>query len=501
MKPPLTIPPVEIEIDGTRLAQDVQSQLIEVRVQQKLSLPSVCELSFLDPQGVLGTRDLFAPGRRLRVRVERIGAPLFAGEITGVDYVYQSRGREVRVRGYDLLNRLARQQSVRAFVRAGFGDIAQDLAKDLGFTFEGEGSDPPWDRVIQHVQTDLQLLCELADRRGLCFFLADDTFKFGALDGWGAPVPLHLGEELVEATFARNDLHQCEAVSSAGWDTWRVEAHRGAADASDLDHGNLGGGSLSSYTSLLVNEPAREERDAQGYAQAELDYRTAQRLTLTGVAGGDPRLTPGTRVEVSGVASAVQGTYVLTAINHIISPSAGFVSEIRSAPARRPTRKQGLSLTLGVVARTDDPDRLGRIQITLPAFGDVATDWVQLVSPWAGAGKGFMAQPDVEDLVLFLFFEADITQGIVLGSAYGAHGPPTDWSKDTKGQAYTFVTPGGQKLVLNDTLSTARIQTAQGSFIELTPDQATLHATTPLRIEAPGKPVVIAGQTIDFQQS
>src|SRR5204863_9507077 len=123
------------------------------------------------------------------------------------------------------------------------------------------------------------------------------------------------------------------------------------------------------------------------------------------------------------------------------------------------------------------------------------------VGPWGGAGKGVMCQPDENDLVLFLYFDADPTQGMVLGSLYGMETPPADWKRSGGQQCYTFLTPGGQKIHLNDSDDIVRIENKPGSYVEFSPKRMTVHATSDLHIEAPGQAVVIRGKSIDFEQA
>ncbi len=65
---------------------------------------------------------------------------------------------------------------------------------------------------------------------------------------------------------------------------------------------------------------------------------------------------------------------------------------------------------------------------------------------------------------------------------------------------YTLLTPGGQRIRLDDGGQAIRLENHQGSFVELAPGRLKVHAETDLELEAPGKNVVIRGQRIDFQR-
>jgi hypothetical protein len=93
----------------------------------------------------------------------------------------------------------------------------------------------------------------------------------------------------------------------------------------------------------------------------------------------------------------------------------------------------------------------------------------------------------------------DPAQAIVLGGLYGMERPPDSGVEGGAVRRYTFVTPGGQRLRLDDG-GIVRLENSAGSFLELGPDRLWLHANTPLEMEAPGQAIVIRGRSIDFQQ-
>ncbi|HKQ79235.1 MAG TPA: phage baseplate assembly protein V [Blastocatellia bacterium] len=498
-----------VEVDGRPLQPEDARTLGEARIQQRLSAPAQCELVFFDPTGPPGNPRAMSPGALLRINVKNQGTELFTGEVTAVEYVYGSgRERETRVRAYDLLHRLRKRQPVRAHVQVTLADLAREMAAAAGLSVESGADSPVWKRLIQHQQSDLDLLVEIAERCGLSFVARGASLCIFTLQGMDQPVPLALGDSLFEARIEVNGNHACRSVTAKGWDPWRVEPRSGQASQArsgrrvpaKVAPSRVGATGERTLADLVV----QDDRQAEAYAQAELDLRAAQEVTLWGVAEGNTKLRPGTPVTISGVADQLAGQYVLTAVKHTIDSNRGFISEITTAPPA-PRRRHGGAAAgalavLGIVTKIDDPERLGRIQVSLPAFGDVETDWIGVLSAGAGGGKGLVMIPDVGDNVLVLCAQGDPAQGIVLGGLFGAKGLPDEVFAGGEVRRFTFLSPGGQGIRLDDSDKSIRLENSEGSFVELLPNKAKLHAATDLEIEAPGKSIIIRGAKIDFQR-
>jgi phage baseplate assembly protein gpV/phage protein D len=485
-------------------AEDART-LGQLRVQQRLSLPTLCELTFFDPIGPLGGASTTIPGSALRVMVQRYQDPLFVGQITAVEYAYTpSHERIVRVRGYDLLHQLRKRQPVRVHVQVTFADLAHDLVADLGIVVEASEPGPLWQRLIQHRQSDLDLLGEVAERCGLYFTLRDTTLHAVTLEGIGDEIPLVLGESLLETCIEINGDLACRSVSTMAWDPLRVEPHQGRAAIArvgrniptEVPPARVGG----TGERTLVDEVAQTDLQAEAMAQAALDFQIAQEVTLWGVAAGDPRLRPGTPVQIQGVAPPVVGRYVLTSVNHTIDNDKGFLSELSTSPPMPHMRTRSAFTAFGIVTRVDDPDGQGRVQVSLPSYNNVETGWMGVLTPGAGTGKGLVSLPDVGDQVLVLFAHGDPAQGIILGGLCGQQ-VPLDWGVEGGTiRRYTFATPGGQRVRLDDARNAIRLENSQGSYLELSPTKVTISAQGDLEIEAPGHTVVIRGQAIDFER-
>lgn len=500
-----TLSRVIVEANGQPIVTEDSVVLSEVRIQQRLSRPTLCELVFFDPLGTLSDEMVLAPGASLRVAVQDQSPDLFIGKVSAVEYGFEpSGGREVRARGYDLLQGLRQRQPVRTHVQVTFADLAREMVADAGLQVDAVETGPLCERIIQFQQSDLDLLIEVSERCGLYFTLRDTTLHLFSLSGIGEAIRVVLGKSLFEARIEKNVLHACHSVTVMGWDPWRVEPHAGQANtprsgrhiSAEVRAGRTGSTSKRTLTDAAV----QNDRQAEALAQAHLDLCAAREVTLWGVAEGNPQLRPGARVEVSGTGPALDGRYVLTSVNHTIDVDHGFTSEISTPPPPPRPHQKGALAVWGVVTMVDDPEALGRIQVSLPAFNDVETGWMSVLSPGAGAKKGLMMIPDVGDCVLVLCADGDLAQGVALGGLYGAKGLPEEMIEGAAVRRFTLLSPGGQLVRLDDAQKSLRLENSEGSFIELLPEKVRLHSATHLEIEAPGQSIVIRGEKIDFQR-
>jgi phage baseplate assembly protein gpV/phage protein D len=500
-----SLPQVTLASDGVLWSQKEGGGLSEVSVRQGLSVPALCELTFVDPPGPLEVPARMALGSQLMVTVRGHDVALFEGEVTAVEHVFNGDGsREVRVRAYDISHRLRKRQQVRGHVHVTARGLAEELGRDVGLTVEGSEDGPEWQLLIQHRQTDFELLVEVLERCGLFYWVRGEQLNLLTLEGLSETVPLKLGESLLEARAEANADPACLEVAVAGWDVLDSEVHEGRADSArsgrqvsaEVGDAALGGGGKRSFP----EEATPDDRHAEAIAEAELDVRKAREVTFWGVAEGDPRLAPGTRIDVSGVGDLFAGTYVLTAARHTIDDRLGYATVVETAPPRLRPRPAAAVATEGIVTQVDDPDSRGRVKAKLPAYFNVETGWREVLSVGAGRGKGLVILPDVDDTVLVLLAHQDPAEGVVLGGLYGTGGSPDAGGvSGTAVKRYALLTPGGQKVRLDDERGSLRVEDSHGSFVELAPDRVTLHAATELEISAPGRRVVIRGQAIDLE--
>jgi phage baseplate assembly protein gpV len=379
--------------------------------------------------------------------------------------------------------------------------LAAELVSDLGLHVETARDGPTHEWLGPHHRSDLELLVDALSRCGLFFTLADDVLNLLTLEGAGEPRRLELGRNLIEARLELNSEGACKSVEVAGWDALRAQGHVGRAEQPRSGRTVAASVEGTGRRSLFEQgTPGQPHADA--LAQADLDVRTAAEVLLQGVAEGDPRLRPGSRVELAGVGAAFSGRYVLTAVTHTLDGRQGYVSIIDTEPPRLHAPRPTAVVTEATVTQVRDPEARGRLKATLPGYFDVETDWMPVLMLGAGSGKGLQVMPDVGDTVLVLLAHEDPAQGIVLGGLYGSREVP-DAAGVVGGAVRHFQlrSAGGQVVRLDDEARSVRAEDATGSFVELAPHRVTVHAAADLEIAAPGRRILIRGRAIDFESA
>lgn len=492
-------PTVEILVDGRPMRGP--ERLASLRVASRLSLPAQCELLLHLGHGEHPWPPEWTVGTGLSVRVVGDDTDLFAGEVTALELRHRPDGAaEFRVRGYDRLHRLRRRQRLRVFEDVTPADLVAELVRDLDLELLVDESGPRLDRVVQHRQSDLDLLREVTAEAGLYLALRGRRLRLFTSAGYGDPVELRRGHSLWELRVEVNADRVADRVTAIGWHPQRAEVFTERAGTARGPGGPLTPAVAAERT--LVDRPVRGAGQLAAIAQADLDVDAGRAVTVAGVADGGARLWAGHRISVTGVPAPPAGEYVLGTVTYTVDANgylASFTSELPAPP--EPLGGGGTSLTLGRVTSVADPDRRGRVQVSLPTLGDLDVGWLPVLHPGAGPDRGLVILPDVGDTVVVALPYRTPAHGLVLGSVYGTVRPPDPGVEGDAVRRWSLRTRQGQSVVVDDAEQLIRVQSRNGSHIELGPDRMRLHATTDLVIEAPGQGITVRARSVDFERA
>jgi len=529
-------PDVIVEIDEARMKPALELALASVYVRQVASTPTLCTLEFQHsgPEPFeLDTR----PGARLRLQPMDPDVALFDGFVVAVEFDYTPSGaRRAHVRAYDRLFLLRKRGRTQRHVDVTLADLLTELTQDIGLTVSAEAGRLMIRDLIQHAQSDLELVQHVAARSGCHFFARERELLVFEPAGTGREVELVLGKQLLEANVEWNAVEDWAAVEVHGWDPLLAAAPHARCSHADLESV----GARASWPAVrgevrtLGNRTLDDEAHAEVFAASVSARQASSRAVVRGTAEGDPRLHPGTPIHVRGIEPDLCGGYVVTRTEHVLDPRSGYTTRFSTEPLAPPTPAAGSRVTLGCVSQIDDPEQQGRVRATLPAFGEVETGWLPVVSPAAGPGKGLVALPEVGDAVAIMIPEDDPARGLVLGGVFVPKGPDDPGVEGGRIRRYSLHTRGGQKLGFDDDAESLTVETSDGSRarfapgqvafsnragaelvlndkeirianaddsrFELTPSGVALFSSRALEISAPGRPIVIRAKSIDFEE-
>lgn len=190
-------------------------------------------------------------------------------------------------------------------------------------------------------------------------------------------------------------------------------------------------------------------------------------------------------------------------------------------------RKRYYGVFPAQVTDISDPDRQGRVKVTLPWSPDNSGAgydvWARMATLMAGNNRGSWFIPDVNDEVLIVFEAGDPRRPYVVGVLWnGQDTPPESVGSggenniksirsrngvkitldDSSGQEQmTLETPGGQRIALKDGPGGVEIIDSNGNSVKLETSGITVNASAKVTINASQVAVSAGMVTVDAGMS
>jgi type VI secretion system secreted protein VgrG len=157
------------------------------------------------------------------------------------------------------------------------------------------------------------------------------------------------------------------------------------------------------------------------------------------------------------------------------------------------------------VKDNNDPEGLGRVKVEFYwASGTKSSEWIRMIQPHSGAGKGFYFIPEIGEEVLVGFEGSNVQNPYVLGTQY--NGNESSGYSMPKNDIKAIHTRSGIKMVFNDAEESVLIEDpsgntwlmdGKGNISVNAPKNFTLNAGENINISAGKNVTVTAGENID----
>ena len=423
------------------------------------------------------------------------------------------------------------------FVDLKDSDIITKLINNHGLTPDVGATSTSYPELVQYYCSDWDFMLSRAEVNGflVCVDAAKLSVKAPEVSG-EAVLKVTYGDDLMELHADIDVRTQFTAVDGVSWDPAKLEIVKQTAPPKVLNaQGDLTSKQLADIVgpkTFGMQTPGQIEATAlKGWAEAQQVKSGLARIRGRMKFQGSVKATPGTLIELDGVGEHFNGKLFVSSVNHQITSSGNWVSEVSFgmspdwfaeqrdlvAPSASGWLPGVAGLQVGVVMKLDeDPCEQSRVQVKLPILqAETEGVWARLANFHASNAIGSFFVPEIGDEVILGYLNNDPSNPVVLGSLYGPKNkPPYELTAENNTKAIvtrselkiefdedkkitTIITPGENKLVLNDDEKSILMQDQNDNKVELSPDGIVLDTPKDISITARGKITIDAMGAID----
>jgi phage protein D len=480
-----------IKASGVDVAPEVLAAAVEIVVDGRLRLPDRVSLRLRDDDTSILDEATFAVGVAIQVSFsapEQLESGLvFDGQVTTLAADFSGGTTMLVVMGLDRGCLLQRAPATATYQDMSYGSIATKLASSAGLRAGTIESGVTLPYVQQSNETDWDFLWRLARDVDYEVKVVGRELHFRPAGGAGvaAATRLTMGAGLRSFSPRVTGVGQVDSVTVRGWDPASAQAISATASpgATQSTPGTarssvaaaLGGGQAT-----VVDHPVLSTEHATKVASAMAARNANAYVEGEGRTTGNPDIGAGSLVDIAGVGKAFSGLYAVSGVRHVFRLQTGYETQFyisgredRSllglASSRAPEANGWTQrIVVGVVTNNQDPDGLGRVRVRYPALDDTHEGWwARVLTPGAGAARGFATLPLVGDEVLVAFEHGSEQHPYVLGSVFNGQAKPgtlstTDGSFSwTSAKNMSFTAPGPVSMTTTDALTLSAVGAAK----------------------------------------
>jgi phage protein D/phage baseplate assembly protein gpV len=448
----VTVPLYTILIDGSEIDPVEANAVHEIKITDWLRLPDVCTLAVGyqakkegNPFQALDDSK-FEVGAKLEVKLgstdENTTQSIFKGEIVTVEPDFQAGSVAMVVRAYDKSHRMMRSRKQRTFMNQTVSDIVGKIGQEYGFSVSTKASGSPLDIVFQHNETDWDFIWRLARRVGFEFLVTGESEAAFGPPELSDEVELSYPEDLHTFRPRITSVQQVEKVNVRGFDLKaKKEVLSTKSQPQQLTEAGIKRSDVMSKFSgdslEISGQSFSSSGEADKIAQSMLDQLANAYLAAEGSCYGNPKIKAGTKLKITGVGSDFSGTYRVAKARHLLGTAGGYTTEFSNSVGEHTLLGQSSSsgssgaasidsIVVGVVTNNQDPEKMGRVKLQLPAVSGEESFWAPVLVPSAGKERGLSMLPVPGEQVIVAFENGDPSYPYVIGSLFNGKDTPGD---------------------------------------------------------------------------
>lgn len=332
------VPDFKVKVNGSLLSADLLAALRLVEVQQSVRLIDQALLDFENHGGRVGDADVFKPGNEVEIEVGYVGEITWAfkGEIVSLEPRFPVGGNPtVIVRAYDKLHRYRRGHKQRTFLNQKVSDVVTTLASEEGLSPDVQDTGTQQEYLLQNNQTNIDFIHELGRRVGYEVEVTEGSklhFKKPRHDT-SKTLSFTWGENL-KSFHVRKSLANVKTKVEARY--WNMKDKAVVTETVDTLHSDLSCATTATAEAksafgdaklVFTMRPSTVPAEAQALAWGAFNELALDAVKGRGTALGEPRLKPGTVIELLGLGKTWTGNYYVTRVTHVLHRHAGYSTE------------------------------------------------------------------------------------------------------------------------------------------------------------------------------
>ena len=439
-------PVLTIKRDGSNISEAALYALRRVEAEASAGATGWCRLEFVvdhTPSRQDAGLERFEVGSKITVvaTVGSISSTVFEGEVVAIGTEIDLYGQQTVIDAFDGAYKLGPQVRIRTFVKQSDSDILKTIAGECGLSAKIASSVST--SAVEHRfqnSTNQELVEEICRRSGHSWKVVDGGLHVTQGSTGSAVTDLAWGQDLIRLSARYSTADHADSVTVRGWDPSSKASVEGRDNTlktkfdstADITagHSKVIGGRTATTVRTVVESQAEANALAKGIARK----MAATALSGDGEAIGNPKIVAGCKVKLSDITDTRwNGEYWVTSARHVWSEGQ-YVTQFQFGPIEPmslvdvfgTTRSHagaasgfGAGVTIGLVTNNKDDDNKGRIKVKYPYLSDqLESGWIRLASHGAGANRGILFMPEVNDEVVVAFEHGDIRRPYVLGSLW-----------------------------------------------------------------------------------